>query len=386
MNDKMNLVAKTFQGLESVLAKELENIGAQNVRIERRAVLFEGTTEIMYKANLHCRTALRILKPIAVFQAKDAEEIYNNVKKIAWEKIFDVKQSFLIEATVYSEVFTHSRFATYKTKDAIVDYFQEKVGKRPSISVSNPDIFFNLHISHNTCTLSLDSSGGALYKRGYRVAQTEAPINEVLAAGMILLSGWNGQCDFLDPMCGSGTIPIEAAMIALNIPPGVFRKNFAFEKWLDFDEELFDKLYNDDSGEKKFNHKIYASDISSKAISVADANIKNAGFTKYISTQVIDFANIPQPKEKTFIITNPPYGERIGGDIDSLYGMIGTTLKHKYADTDAWIISSNKRGFDQIGLKPNDKIMLQNAEIDCQYRHYHLFPGKLKTYKSANKE
>lgn len=387
MKTSFKIVAKTLQGLEDVLATELQQIGATDIVKERRGVSFSGTNETLYKANLHCRTAIRILKPIKKFKAKNPEEIYDEVRKMDWDKFMDVKSTFLIDSVVYSETFTHSKFVTYKVKDAIVDYFNEKCQNRPSISLTNPDLYINIHISHNDCSISLDSSGESLHKRGYRSVQTEAPISEVLAAGLIMLSGWHGQCDFLDPMCGSGTLLIEAAMIALNIPPGVFRKEFAFEKWKDFDSELFDKIYNDDSCEKPFAHKIYGSDISQQAIKIAEQNIKNAGFSKYISLQKASFIDLEAPTEKTIIITNPPYGERMGGrDVIDFYGEIGERLKHHYAGVEAWIISSNKEGFDKIGLKPTKKYALLNGSIECEYRKYEIFQGKLKDIKRTERK
>ncbi len=387
MKTSFKIVAKTLQGLEDVLATELQQIGATDIVKERRGVSFSGTNETLYKANLHCRTAIRILKPIKTFKAKNPEEIYDEVRKMDWDKFMDVKSTFLIDSVVYSETFTHSKFVTYKVKDAIVDYFNEKCQNRPSISLTNPDLYINIHISHNDCSISLDSSGESLHKRGYRSVQTEAPISEVLAAGLIMLSGWHGQCDFLDPMCGSGTLLIEAAMIALNIPPGVFRKEFAFEKWKDFDSELFDKIYNDDSCEKPFAHKIYGSDISQQAIKIAEQNIKNAGFSKYISLQKASFIDLEAPTEKTIIITNPPYGERMGGrDVIDFYGEIGERLKHHYAGVEAWIISSNKEGFDKIGLKPTKKYALLNGSIECEYRKYEIFQGKLKDIKRTERK
>lgn len=387
MKTSFKIVAKTLQGLEDVLATELQQIGATDIVKERRGVSFSGTNETLYKANLHCRTAIRILKPIKTFKAKNPEEIYDEVMKVDWDKFMDVKSTFLIDSVVYSETFTHSKFVTYKVKDAIVDYFNEKCQNRPSISLTNPDLYINIHISHNDCSISLDSSGESLHKRGYRSVQTEAPISEVLAAGLIMLSGWHGQCDFLDPMCGSGTLLIEAAMIALNIPPGVFRKEFAFEKWKDFDSELFDKIYNDDSCEKPFAHKIYGSDISQQAIKIAEQNIKNAGFSKYISLQKASFIDLEAPTEKTIIITNPPYGERMGGrDVIDFYGEIGERLKHHYAGVEAWIISSNKEGFDKIGLKPTKKYALLNGSIECEYRKYEIFQGKLKDIKRTERK
>ena len=379
-------LAKTLQGLENVLAQELTEIGATDVQIARRAVSFKGTLATLYKANLHARTALRILRPIAQFKARSADDIYAAVRKLPIEKWMSKEQSFIIETTLYSPIITNSRYATYKAKDAIVDFFNEKYGKRPSISVTHPDIYFNLHISDTDCTLSLDSSGEPLFKRGYRVAQTEAPINEVLAAGMLLLAGWKGQSDFADPMCGSGTIAIEAALIALNIPPGIFRSSFAFEKWKDFDADLFDSIYNDDSHEREFRHKIYASDLSRKALAVAEANIKNAGVAKYIHLQQADFAELELPVSSLLLVTNPPYGERLSKfDVEKLYSTIGSTLKHRFAGSTAWIISSSREGFDKIGLKAEEKIHLINGSLPCDFRKYTLFSGKHKQFKSQEK-
>ena len=384
MNKEFPLIAKTLQGLEDILAKELAQIGANNIQKEKRGVSFTGNNELMYKANLHCRTAIRILKPIFTFQAKNADEIYAQIKKTHWEKYFSAKESFAISAVVYSETFSHSKFVTYKVKDAIVDYFKEKFNERPSIKITNPDVYLNIHIAHTTCTISLDSSGESLHKRGYRSAQTEAPLNEVLAAGLIMLTGWKGESDFLDPMCGSGTLLIEAAMIALNIPPGVFRKEFAFEKWKDFDSEVFDRVYNDDSNERIFKHKIYGSDISAQALKITEENCKSAGLSKYISLQKANFMELPTPTQKTLIVTNPPYGERIGGNsINKLYAEIGETLKHRFPGAEAWIISSNMEGFYKIGLRPSQKYLLLNGSIECEYRKYELFDGKMKDKKAA---
>ncbi len=274
INGEFPMIAKTMAELEDVLAEELIGLGANNVEIGTRMVSFTGDKALLYKANLHCRTASRILKPIYNFKADSADEVYVAIKLLNWDDYLTLDKTFSIDAVVFSHIFTHSKFVAYKVKDAIADWFVEKYTKRPSVSVSNPDLIFNIHISHNKCTLSLDSSGESLHKRGYRIDQTEAPLSEVLAAGMILKSGWRGESAFLDPMCGSGTILIEAAMIALGIPPGIHRKNFAFEKWNNFDSDLFSDIYNDDSGLKELKFPIIGSDISPKAISISEKNIK----------------------------------------------------------------------------------------------------------------
>jgi putative N6-adenine-specific DNA methylase len=384
MNFKMT--AKTFLGLEEVLAKELIDLGANDVEIQRRAVSFSGNKALMYKANLHCRTASRILKPIVTFSASTADDVYEQVKKMNWDDYLCPESTFAIDSTVYSEQFRHSKFVTYRVKDAIVDYFTEKHGKRPSVSVSNPQLMINIHISHNQCTLSFDSSGESLHKRAYRVAQTEAPINEALGAGMLLLAGWNGQTNFLDPMCGSGTLLIEAGLIALNIPPGIYRKEFAFEQWNDFDEELFDEIYNDDSHERAFNFRIFGSDISPRAIKTAEENIKAAGLSKFIDLKITPLQKLEPPVEQCLIVTNPPYGERItSNDIFSLYADLGSMLKHKFSGNTAWVISSHEECLKKIGLKTAKKIKLLNGSLECLYCCYELFQGKRNEFLSQQK-
>ena len=339
----------------------------------------------MYKANFCLRTAIRILKPIKHFKANTADEVYDNIKSIAWENYLDNTKSFAVDAVVFSNEFRHSKFVAYKVKDAIVDYFRDQTGERPSVRINNPDVLLNIHIAEDRCTLSLDSSGESLHRRGYRQEAVEAPLNEVLAAGMILMTGWKGECDLIDPMCGSGTIPIEAALIARNIAPGVFRKEFAFEKWVDFDQDLFDSIYNDDSQEREFNHKIYGYDNNPKANEIAIRNVKAAGLSKEIELKLQPFQQFEQPKEKSIIITNPPYGERIStDDLLGLYKMIGERLKHAFAGNDAWILSYRDECFDQIGLKPSVKIELYNGALECQFRKYQLFDGKYKAFRQEN--
>lgn len=378
-------IAKTFKGLEEVLATELVSLGANNVEIQRRAVSFTGDKRLLYKANLHLRTAIRILKPIASFTARTPDEIYEEARKLTWTDFMDVSNTFAIDATVFSDEIRHSRFASYRMKDAIVDWFRETTGKRPSVKVDNPQLLFNLHISGDQCTLSLDSSGESLHKRGYRVNQTEAPISEVLAAGMLLLAGWDGQSDFVDPFCGSGTFLIEAAMIALNIPPGLYRPSFGFEQWSDFDKELFDELYQDDSAERGFEHKIYGYDISAKALKIADENIKSAGVCKYITLERCDVAELTSPSENCLVVTNPPYGERLRPEeLEPIYGALGSTLKHKFTGVTAWVISSEDRLLERIGLKPSAKIQLMNGPLDCLFNKYEVFAGKRKEFLSTN--
>ena len=388
------MLAKTFKGLEEVLAQELIELGANDVQLERRAVSFRGDKALLYRANLCLRTASRILVPIVEATLTPKKKniapedlLYEAVKRVEWSRYMSVENTFAIDATVYSDTFRNSRFVTYRVKDAIADYWMEHANKRPSVAVEAPDILINVHIAKEHLTLSLDSSGESLHKRGYRVANTEAPINEALAAGMLLMAGWKGQSDFYDPMCGSGTLLIEAALIARNIAPGVFRQAFAFEKWPDFDAELWSDIYNDDSQEHEFTHKIYGSDASFYAIQQAAKNIKSAGVQKDVELKQIRMEEIkisnlqssisnPSP----LVMLNPPYGERLKSnkEMEDLYSAIGSTLKHQFAGATAWIISSNDAAMKCIGLKPSRKVRLLNGELDCQFNRYDLFQGKRK--------
>ncbi len=381
------MLAKTFKGLEEVLAQELIELGANDVQLERRAVSFRGDKALLYRANFGLRTAIRILVPIASFKAKDTDALYKQLKALDWSRYMTVNNTFAIDATLYSESFRNSRFVTYRVKDAIVDYWSEKVNQRPNVSVQNPDMTINIHIANEQVTLSLDSSGDSLHKRGYRVATTEAPINEVLAAGMLLMAGWRGQSDFYDPMCGSGTLLIEAALIARNIAPGVFRQSYAFEKWPDFDADLWNEIYNDDSHERDFAHHIYGSDASFYAIQQAAKNVKSAGVQKDVELKQIRIEEIkitnlqfPTTNASPLVMLNPPYGERLKSnkEMEDLYSAIGTALKHQFTGATAWIISSNAEAMKCIGLKPSKKYRLLNGELDCQFNKYELFQGKRK--------
>ncbi|MDR1102200.1 MAG: THUMP domain-containing protein [Tannerella sp.] len=378
------MVAKTLYGLEDVLAEELSALQAEGVEAGRRMVSFRGDRALMYRANMHCRTALRILKSLARFKAAGAGDVYEGVKKIEWERYFSPEKTFAVDAVIYSESFNHSKFVAYRTKDAIADYFDEKFGKRPSVRINRPDMYIHVHISHQDCTVALDSSGESLHKRGYRTAQGEAPINETLAAGMILKTGWRGESNFVDPMCGSGTLLIEAAMIALNIPPGLYRKEYAFEKWPDFDADLFDEIYNDDSGERDFTFKCFGSDVSPAAIELARENVRNAGLMKYVELKTLPFQQYTQAPETGILVTNPPYGERMAPtDIENLYRMIGERLKHAFTGYRAWVLSYREACFEYIGLHPCRKIKLMNGSLDCEFRCYELFAGTNKDYKTA---
>ena len=382
MEQEFELIAKTFMGLENVLAQELTQIGANNVQIGRRMVSFTGNKELMYRANFQLHTAIRILKPIRHFKAHSAEDVYEEVQKLDWSKYIGEGKTFSVDSVVYSDEFRNSRFVTYKVKDAIVDQFRERTGNRPNISVANPDIKLSIHIAEDDATLCLDSSGESLHRRGYRQESVEAPLNEVLAAGMILMTGWKGETDFIDPMCGSGTLLVEAALIARNISPGVFRKEFAFEKWPVFDQELFDHIYNDDSQEREFNHKIYGYDIDMKAVNTANFNVRAAGLTQIIEVKQADFKDFKKPANKSIIVTNPPYGERISTpNLLGTYKMIGERLKHEFGGNEAWVLSYKEECFESIGLKPSIKIPLYNGSLECEFRKYTMFEGKLKEFR-----
>lgn len=380
--EEFELIAKTFQGLEEVLAKELVALGANNVQIGRRMVSFTGDKALMYKANFHLRTAVRILKPILHFKATDADQVYNVIKGIEWDNYLDANSTFSVDSVVYSDVFRHSKFVAYRVKDAIADYFNEKCGRRPSVRLNNPDLIFHIHIAQGDCTLAFDSSGESLHRRGYRVETGAAPINEVLAAGLIMLTGWNGECDFIDPMCGSGTLPIEAALIARNIAPGVYRKGYAFEKWKDFDSELFSSIYEDDSREREFNHKIYGYDVDGRMVACARKNIKSAMMGDIIEVECRDVKDFVQPEKRAIMVVNPPYGERLVSDkLLQIYENLGSRLKHAFQGNEAWVISSSYDCFDKIGLKASDRIPLYNGDLDCEFRKFELFQGKFKGFR-----
>jgi putative N6-adenine-specific DNA methylase len=388
MNKEFRMLAKTFKGLEEVLARELVELGANNIQIERRAVSFTGDKRMLYTANFCLRTASRILVPIATFKAKTTDDIYNHVKQIDWAQYMTAQTTFLIDSTVYSDFFRHSQFVTYRVKDAIVDWWMEHGGVRPSVQLTHPDIYLNVHIGGDMVTVSLDSSGESLHKRGYRVANTQAPINEALAAGMLLLAGWKGQSDFYDPMCGSGTLLIEAALIARNIAPGIYRKGFAFEKWANFDADLFEDIYSDDSRERDFNHKIYGSDAGFYAMQAATKNVQSANLQRDIEIKQIRIEELrlaDKDTEGAFVMMNPPYGERLSQDknVLRLYQDIGTALKHQFSGATAWIISSNEEALKCVGLRPAKKIHLVNGDLDCLFNQYVLFKGDRKTWKKS---
>jgi putative N6-adenine-specific DNA methylase len=386
--NKFKIIAKTSYGLEEVLVEELKQLGINEAEVVTRAVIFEGNKEELYKANLWLRSANRLIVPIKTFKIKDADELYQKVKNIEWEAIFNIDQTFAIDSTVFSEIFNHTKFAAFKAKDAIADRFRDKFDKRPDVDTDQPHIRINLHISKDDeCTVSLDSSGDPLFKRGYRESTSLAPIKEDLAAGMILLSGWDKKSNFIDLFCGSGTILIEAAMIACNIPPNINRGVFGFMNWKTFDEELFNTVVDDALDEEtEFDFKIIGIDNDARVMGMSRANIEAAGLTDKIELHKKDFDAFEAPQLKGVIVCNPPYGERIGENVDDLYTAFGDNLKKQYDGWNAWMISSNMGALKKVGLRPSRKIKLFNGSLECRLMKYEMYRGTKKIHKLQNQD
>ena len=380
MEENYNMLAKTLFGFEDLLANELTQLGAMDVKTGVRSVSFTGDKGFMYKANLGLRTAIKILKPIHTFIVNNEQDLYNKLYQMPWEQYVKPSGTIAVDATIYSDLFTNSLYIAQKTKDAIVDKFRDTTGERPNVDLKFPDLKVNVHIDRNQCTISLDSSGDSLHKRGYKLATNIAPINEVLAAGLIMLSGWDGQTDFMDPMCGSGTMLIEAAMIACNIPPNLMRKEFAFERWNDWDVDLFEKI--EESLLKKtrdFHHKITGYDKAPSAVTKAIENVKNAQLDDFIEVKHEDFFKTQKGgDQKLHMVFNPPYGERLNIDMQEFYKNIGDTLKQSYPNTDAWFITSNLDALKHVGLRPSRKIHLFNAKLEARLVKYVMYEGSKK--------
>ena len=369
--------ATTLAGLEEVLAQELIEIGADEVQIGRRSVYFSGDLKMLYKANYCLRTALRILVPIDSYKIYSVDDLYQRAKNFKWEALFDCDQTFAIQSTVFSDLFDNSMYASLKLKDAIVDRFRYKFDKRPNVDSKNPDVLINLHISAEFCTISLDSSGESLHKRGYRIGQNEAPMSEVLAAGLLRLSDWDQKSNLIDPMCGSGTIAIEAAMLANGIYPGSVRKNFAFKNWSSFNPELFKRMENEVQPAEQTAVRISASDILRRNIDIASKNADAAGVGSLIDFKISDFRVLEPASEKPFLLFNPPYGERLTPDDTNFYSIIGERLKHHYTNATVWIIST-PQCLKSIGLRPSRKIPILNGSLECSFRKYELYSGSKK--------
>ena len=388
MENNFKMVAKTLFGFEELLAKELTQLGAQSVKIGVRHVSFVGDKGFMYKANMGIRTAIKILKPISTFKVINETELYNKINALPWENYLKSDGTLAVGATLNGDTFTHSQYVALKTKDAIVDRFRDQTGERPNVDLRFPDLKIDIHIDRHFCTVSLDSSGESLHKRGYKIATNIAPINEVLAAGLVMLSGWDGQSDFMDPMCGSGTVLVEAAMIACNIPPNLMRNEFGFERWEDWDVDLFEKIEESLlSKTRDFHHKIMGFDKSPSAVEKAIQNVENSKLDDFIYIKHEDFFKTQKGGDAHLhMVFNPPYGERLDINMESFYGSIGSTLKHKYPGTNAWMISSNMEALKHIGLRPSRKIKLFNAKLEAKFVKYEMYEGTKKTHKLASKD
>jgi putative N6-adenine-specific DNA methylase len=377
----VQFVAKTLAGLESVLEKEIIDLGGTNVVPLKRAVQFEGNLELLYRANYELRTAVRILKPVASFSVKNEHELYRQVQTINWEDFMSIRDTLAIDAAVTSPHFNHSKYVALKTKDAIVDQFRNKTGRRPSVDINNPFLRINVHIGGSLCTIALDSSGDSLHKRNYRIAQTAAPLSEVLAAGMLKLAGWKADRDFVDPMCGSGTILIEAAMMAYNIPAQIMRKDFGFMNWPDFDARLWRQVKQEARKKQRaFRYNILGSDMDLEAIKATRTNCKTLRLDNKVKLQQKDFAVLElEENNGGLMIINPPYGERLEEEnINALYTMMGDRMKHVFTGFDAWVISSNFDAFKHLGLRTSKKIPLFNGSLECKFQHYELYKGSRK--------
>lgn len=385
--ENLKIQIKTFFGLEAILAEEIKKLGGRNVELKNRAVNCEGDLGFLYKINYSARTALKILVPIDEFKAYNETKFYEKLFKFEWDDFMSVDQTFAIDSTVNSERFSHSQFMTFKMKDAIVDFFQNRYGKRPSIETRSPDIKFHLHIDRELVTISLDSSGDALFKRGYRREQGEAPINEVLASGMLQLAGWDGKGNFLDPMCGSGTLLIEAAMIAMDLPAQIFRKRFGFQNWKNYDETLFNKIKEFRIERvREFHGKIVGYDIDGRMLDAADANIASAEMEDIIEVRRQNFFESKKDLFPLLMVFNPPYDERISINDDDFYKKIGDTFKTNYPNTLAWLISSDLDAPKKIGLRPSRKIKLFNGKLETRFLQYEMYEGTKKLHKLENKE
>lgn len=385
--ENIKIQIKTFFGLEPVLAEEVKKLGGKNVELKNRAVNCEGDLGFLYKINYSARTALKILVPILDFKAYNETKYYEKLFKFEWDDFMSVDQTFAIDSTVNSERFSHSQFMTFKMKDAIVDFFQNRYGRRPSIETKSPDIKFHLHIDRELVTISLDSSGDALFKRGYRKEQGEAPINEVLASGMLQLAGWDGKGNFLDPMCGSGTLLIEAAMIAMDLPAQIFRKRFAFQNWKNYDETLFNKIKEFRIERvREFQGKIVGYDIDGRMLDAARINIESAEMEDVIEVRRENFFDTKKDLFPLLMVFNPPYDERISINDDDFYKKIGDTFKTNYPNTLAWLISSDLDAPKKIGLRPSRKIKLFNGKLETRFLQYEMYEGTKKLHKLENPE
>jgi putative N6-adenine-specific DNA methylase len=375
VNGKFEMVAKTMHGLEDVLATEIRKLGGTDIEIMNRAVRYLGDKALLYRSNLYLRTAIRILIPVMQTQIKNQIDLYARIREYEWEKHLRTGMTIAVDTSLNSPTFTNSQFVSMRAKDAIADRMREKFNRRPSVNKNDPDLFVNVHLTNNDLTVSIDTSGASLHKRGYRVGEVDAPINEILAAGLIMLTGWHGETDFYDPMCGSGTIGIEAALIARDIPPGIFRTKYGFENHPDFDQELWTGIF-DNIVEKEWKGNIFSSDISKQALISANKNARQAAVHKNIIFRGLDFENFPAVDGKVTAILNPPYGQRmILPEIVRFYKTIGNVLKKSFIGSDVWLITSNLEALKFVGLKPSVKLRLFNGPLECRFCKFSVYEG-----------
>lgn len=376
-----NYIAKTMAGLEGVLADELTALGATGVRPLKRAVAFEGDTALMYRANYELRTALRILQPLHSFEARNEQAYYRAIRDIDWSKHLAVSGSLAVDAVVKSEIFRHSQFLALLTKDAIVDQFRDRFNRRPDVNTVAPDLRIHVHAHDSRCEVALDTSGDSLHKRHYRRDTVEAPLNEVLAAGMILLTGWDGRSPFVDPMCGSGTLPIEAALLARRMPPQYLRPGFGFYRWPDFDAKLWKnvkKAADDRIQAPEF--PILAADKDNRARNATSINVMAAGLEEYIQIEKTPFEKLEPPAWPGILIMNPPYDERLKLESAvAFYKSIGDRLKQRWAGWDAWILSAHLEALKHLGLHASRRIQLLNGALECGFHKFSLYEGTKNT-------
>jgi len=376
------MVATTLPGLEEMLAAELLTLGAQRIEPGVRNVQFYGDTGFMYKANFGLRTAIRILKPIATFKVRNEKELYKKLYDLEWPEIIGEGQTIAVGAAVNSENFKNSHYIELLVKDAVVDRMRDDTGDRPNVDRENPDIKIHLHTNREVVSVSLDSSGGPLFKRGYKTEAVKAPLSEVLAAGLLMLAGWTGQSHFVDPMCGSGTILVEAAMMAMNIPPQIRRASFSFMNWKDYDEALFNQIKEGLMKRvKEFDYTITGYDVHYGAIKAAKSNVRSAMLEDYVKIYQKDFFNSHKPDGPTTIVFNPPYGERLELSTEDFYKKIGDTFKHSYPGTTAWMLTGDLAGLKKVGLRTSRRIAIKNTTYECKFVRYDMYEGTKKLHK-----
>lgn len=372
-----NYFATVARGLEEIAAEELKQLGAIAPMAEFTGVRFQGDKSLLYRVNLWARTIFRVLMPIAEIKSYNAQQLHKNVKNFAWEDYLAPHQTFAVNCTGGNQNLNHTHFTALQIKNAIVDRQRQDTGKRSDIEVKNPDILINAHIRENRCILSLDSSGSSLHRRGYRPIVGTAPLKETLAAALLEIAQWQPDLPFLDPFCGSGTLPIEAALKSLNIAPGLYHQRFGFQSWQDFDRDLWEKLVTEakESQLSQLTAPIFGSDRDLDVLESARLNADSCGVGDRISFNQTDLPNLESPADKGIIICNPPYGKRLGDEqeLGDLYKLLGDVLKQRFKGWTAYILSGNKALTKQIGLKTSRRIPLYNGSLPCTLLKYELY-------------